>query len=248
MGSSYARDGELRERGMRRRGYPQIRGVGFRRARVPRYRVGMARRRAVGAIGAITGLALFAACSGQPETPAPTSLPTQAVTPEPSTPPGGTPEPTPFPTDQLPERLSDLVTEPVLPDEASEFTTDGAAAFAHYIIDATNWAYATGDVAPLLDHCSEDSGYCTAVSAEVGALNDAGLARYGGLGELAISSADLFSAEVDALIYGAVSLSAFVDLAADGSLSESGDSTETDVIFHLGYIDAHWRLEALGRE
>ena len=71
---------------------------------------------------------------------------------------------------------------------------------------------------------------------------------YGGLGELAISSADLFSAEVDALIYGAVSLSAFVDLAADGSLSESGDSTETDVIFHLGYIDAHWRLEALGRE
>ena len=245
MGSSYARDGELRERGMRGRGYPQIRGVGFRRARVPRYRVGMARRRAVGVIGVIAGLALLAACSGQPETPAPTSLPTQTVTPEPSTPPGGTPEPTPFPTDQLPERLSDLVTEPVLPDEASEFTTDGAAAFAHYIIDATNWAIASGDPGRLLESCSDEAKYCQNVDADVTAERDGVVVRHGGFTHLEATQVDLYQDDHRAFVTGTVHREPYVDIDEFGAASTQVGGSEFEVVFQLVFDD-NWILEGAG--
>ncbi len=208
----------------------------------------MARRRAVGVIGVIAGLALLAACSGQPETPAPTSLPTQTVTPEPSTPPGGTPEPTPFPTDQLPERLSDLVTEPVLPDEASEFTTDGAAAFALYIIDAANWAYATGDAAPLLDHCSEDSGFCESVRANAGQLDEEGIVRYGGFATVEVASVDLFSPEMDALLAGTVTVTPLIDLDEAGIVVFEYDAETHQVNFHVTHSDGRWRLEAVASQ
>ena len=235
-------------RGMRRRGYPQIRGVGFRRARVPRYRVGMTRRQAVGAIGAITGLALLAACSGQPETPVPTSLPTQSVAPEPSTPPSGTPVLTPFPTDQLPERLSDLVTEPVLPDEASEFTTDGAAAFAQYVTDAANWAYATGDATFLSDVCSPESAFCRGVAEEANLILDEGRTRFGGLTTVEILAVELFSDESDALVSGSVILGSSIDLDANGALLTQGEGASANVTYHVTFIGGAWILNAAGAE
>ena len=220
--------------------------MGFRRARVPRYRVGMARRQAVGVIGVIAGLALLAACSGQPETPAPTSLPTQSVAPEPSTPPSGTPEPTRFPTDQLPERLSDLVTEPVLPDEASEFTTDGAAAFAHYIIDATNWAYATGDAAPLLDHCSEDSGFCESVAEHAPVFGSGGLVRFGGLMTLSVDSVELYTDDDVAFAIGTISVGEATDLDAEGFKSGEVGQRDLDVTLQIQFVAGMWILLLAG--
>ncbi len=241
-----ARDDELRERGVRRRGYPQIRWVGFRRAGEPRYRVEMVRRRAAGAIGAIAALALLAGCGVQSQAPEPTSLPTQSVAPEPSTEPAGTPEPTPFPTDQLPERLSDLVTEPVLPVEAREFTTDGAAAFAQYVIDATNWAYATGDAAPLLDHCSEDSAYCQSVMAHAPEFEGAERTRFGGLMTLTVDSVELYADDAVAFVIGTASVGEATDLDTEGFKSGEVDQRDLDVTLQMQFTAGIWTLLLAG--
>ncbi len=206
----------------------------------------MARRRAVGVIGVIAGLALLAACSGQPETPAPTSLPTQTVTPEPSTPPSGTPEPTRFPTDQLPERLSDLVTEPVLPDEASEFTTDGAAAFAHYIIDASTLIHANGDVHPLLAVCSDGSGFCEALAEQAPSFADGSRVRFGGLSSIEVTNVELYADEQVAFVVADYSRDPYIDLDRHGALLEDVEGNEYPVIFHLTFQGDQWILETAG--
>ena len=91
-----------------------------------------------------------ASTTGAVETPAPSADPSTEPDDDPAT-----PAPT-LPTD-LPEPLADLVTEPVYPEAAREFTHDGAAAFIQYVIDATDWAYATGDPSYLLDVCDEEA-------------------------------------------------------------------------------------------
>ena len=82
----------------------------------------------------------------------PVSAPT-VTTPTPAPAVAESDGPSPYATDQLPERLFVLVSEPVFPDAAREFTTDGAAAFSQYVVDAVNWAYATGDSDPLAAVC-----------------------------------------------------------------------------------------------
>ena len=240
-----ARDDELRERGVRRRGYPQIRWVGFRRAGEPRYRVEMVRRRAAGAIGAIAALALLAGCGVQSQAPEPTSLPTQSVAPEPSTEPAGTPEPTPFPTDQLPERLSDLVTEPVLPVEAREFTTDGAAAFARYIMDASTWAFAGGDASLLLSACDDTTSFCE-LATDAAPFIDGERVRFGGLNTIEVTDVELYADDQVAFVFAGYSREPSVDVDRDGYLLNEDSGAEYDVIFHLEYRDGAWMLQAAG--
>ncbi|MFZ2428994.1 MAG: DUF6318 family protein, partial [Propioniciclava sp.] len=210
--------------------------------------VGMVRRWAVGVIGTIAVLALLSGCAGQSDPPVPTRLPTQSVAPEPSTEPAGTPGPTPFPTEDLPERLSDLVTKPVIPDEAHEFTADGAAAFAQYVIDATNWAYATGDAAPLLDHCSEDSGYCDSVATNASLMRDGSLSRHGGLITIVIQEVVLYSDHEDALLEADLALAEYLDIDALGYLVAEGPGGESAVILHMTFMGDAWRLDAAGNE
>ena len=228
---------------MRRRGYPQIRWVGCRRAGEPRYRVEMVRRRAAGAIGA-----LLAGCAAQSDPPVPTSSPTQSVTHEPSTEPAGTPGPTPFPTDQLPERLSDLVTEPVLPVEAREFTTDGAAAFTQYVTAAANWAYATGDATFLTGVCSTESAFCSGVAEDADLLLGEGRTRFGGLTEVEIRAVDLYPDQSDALVFGTAILSGYVDLDSNGGLLSQRERASADVIYHVAFVDGQWTLVAAANE
>ena len=205
----------------------------------------MVRRWVAGAIGAIAALALLAGCAGQSDPPVPTSLPTQSVAPEPSTEPAGTPGPTPFPTEDLPERLSDLVTKPVLPEAAGEFTTDGAAAFARYIIDATNWALASGDPSLLLLSCSPDAKYCQNVEEDVTAERDGAVVRHGGASTVEATEVDLYQEDQRAFVTGTVHRDPYVDIDTLGVSIQQVDGSEFEVVFKLIFED-RWVLEGAG--
>ena len=208
----------------------------------------MAQVTVAGAVGVIAVLALLAGCSSQPDPPAAPSTPVETVAPEPSTEPDTTPEPTPFPTEDLPERLSDLVSEPVLLPEAREFTTDGAIAFAQYVIDATNWAYATGDAAPLLDHCSEDSGYCQSVMAHAPEFEGAGRTRFGGRDSALANEVELYPDDRVVYVMATFSRAPYIDLDRGGLLLHQREGEDREVIFAAEHVDGVWILIGVGAD
>ena len=148
--------------------------------------------------------------------------------------------------DQLPERLSDLVSEPVFPDAAREFTTDGAAAFSQYVVDAVNWAYATGDSSFLLNHCAEDSGFCAGVRDDATMMVTDGRVRHGGMLSYAIDTVELYPNEDDAFVVGVTTVTATVDLDSDGRALTETDERELDVTMQMAFSDGGWTLLLAG--
>lgn len=185
----------------------------------------------------------LAACSGDGEDPAPPIDPTDAVTDN-----GPTEDPATVPPEDLPEPLADLVSEPVYPDAATEFTPDGAEAFVHYVIEATNWAYATGDVSHLLDYCSEESGYCTSVLESTDQMASEGRTRYGGAVSIDIEEVEIYVDEQDAFVNGIILIDSFVDLDDHGAVMDEIDPVELSGTLQIQFTDNHWTLLLAGGE
>lgn len=192
---------------------------------------------------AAAAVLMLAACSSVPDDP--TVPPTTPVVETPT--PAPTEESTaPELPDDLPERLADLVSEPVYPDAAREFTADGAAAFVQYVMDAGTWVYVTGDAAYLMEVCSDSSGFCSTVAGHSDDFRDGTRVRFGGDQWLEVSAVDLFEVDGLAFVAGLYSRNAYVDLDDDGTVVAESDSTSYEVRFQLGYVDDAWVLEGAG--
>lgn len=181
-------------------------------------------------------LAMAAGCSGA--TPAATSSSPTTASPAPTT---TSAAPT---TDQLPAPLRDLVSEPVLPP--AEFTEAGAEAFLQYVIDAVNWAYATGDTSYLTDVCAETSGFCTNVSDGATQLVDEGATRHGGVASLGELSSEVVEDTQSAIVSFEVHTDAFVDF--DSTETEIGTDTSqsTSGLAVMRYHPSGWQLREVG--
>ncbi|SNU02447.1 hypothetical protein SAMN06298212_13627 [Ruaniaceae bacterium KH17] len=198
-------------------------------------------------MAAIAVLLACAGCSTQADPPASTTgaVETPAPSADPSTEPDddpATPVPT-LPTD-LPEPLADLVTEPVYPEAAREFTHDGAAAFIQYVIDAGNWAFATGDASPLMEHCDKESRYCANV-ADSASEFDPAVVRFGGLAEADVTEIEIFAEASKGFASGTISRASYVDIDASGTILREVESNEFDAVFELAF-DQQWFLVGAG--
>ena len=200
-------------------------------------------------MAAIAVLLACAGCSTQADPPAPTTgaVETPAPSADPSTEPDddpATPAPT-LPTD-LPEPLADLVTEPVYPEAAREFTHDGAAAFIQYVIDAGNWVYSAGDSSHLEAVCSDESAFCAALVEHAPQFAQGGLIRFGGESRFEATAIDVFADEEMAFIAGVYSRSRYVDVDSRGDVAGESDSAEYEVRFQARFKDGDWILEGAG--
>lgn len=185
-------------------------------------------------------------CGVEPELEPPVPAPTVTTpTPAPAVPESD--GPSPYATDQLPERLFVLVSEPVFPDAAREFTTDGAAAFSQYVVDAVNWAYATGDSDPLAAVCDEDSAFCQSAHEHAPQFVGDERVRFGGLHSVEITSVEIYADDGVAFAFSVYSRDGFVDLDREGLLVEEAEADETEVTFHLEFRDGAWFLLGAGR-
>ncbi|SNU02704.1 hypothetical protein SAMN06298212_1513 [Ruaniaceae bacterium KH17] len=204
-------------------------------------------------MAAIAVLLACAGCSTQGDPPEPTTgaveSPASSADPiaESSTEPDDDPA-TPAPTlpADLPEPLADLVTEPVYPEAAREFTHDGAAAFIQYVMDASNWADATGDASFLIDFCSEESEYCKSVANRAIMVASGEVTRFGGVVTADITSIELYSEESDALIGLSARLDPYVDVDAKQLILAESEGGAVDAVFHAEFRDNQWRLLAAG--
>lgn len=191
----------------------------------------------------LAGVMALAACSGDGEDPAPPIDPTDAVTDN-----GPTEDPATVPPEDLPEPLADLVSEPVYPDAATEFTPDGAEAFVHYVMDAANWAYATGDASHLLDYCNEESGYCSSVTENAVAVANGFITRYGGLLEPTIHEIEIYPEHSDAFVSTTVNVSAYKDVDESGQITTEFDDRVLEVTFQASFDAGKWHLLLAGGE
>lgn len=181
-------------------------------------------------------LAMAAGCSGA--TPAATSSSPTTASPAPTT---TSAAPT---TDQLPAPLRDQVSEPVLPP--AEFSEAGAEAFLQYVIDAVNWAVATGDTSYLEASCVETSGFCQNAIAGANELHEQGITRHGGAAELSgIRSLELLSEGGGAIAQLELSISASADINRQGSREELSETTVNGTAV-LEFGDDEWLLRELG--
>lgn len=156
--------------------------------------------------------------------------------------------PTPYPEDVLPERLSDLVSEPVFPELAHEYSPEGAAAFVTYVMDAAIWLYAGGDGSFLTAVCSDSAGFCQSVSDTAAELMSEETVRFGALNHLDITSVTWHPEENASYVFADFSSDPGIDLDPDGVLVREFGVKEYPVVFHVIYRDDAWVLEAAGSE
>ena len=179
-------------------------------------------------------LAMAAGCSGA--TPAATSSSPTTASPAPTT---TSAAPT---TDQLPAPLRDQVSEPVLPP--AEFSEAGAEAFLQYVIDAVNWAVATGDTSYLEASCVETSGFCQNAIAGANELHEQGITRHGGVTRILIVRQDLVDDTSSAVLDVEVHVDSFVDVT-DNETIRSTDGSETLGRSVLAF-EGSWIVRELG--
>lgn len=197
----------------------------------------------------LAGVMTLVACSGTGEDLEPPIEPTDLITPsddEPTEDPD-VDDPATIPPEDLPEPLADLVSEPVYPEAATEFTPDGAEAFVHYVIEATNWAFAMGDPTKLVEWCIDDAVFCESVGEQSSFHHEHGWLRYGGDAAVdAVTGVDVFIDENAAVVSATIRVNERIDLEPNGTVADESDTSKIAMTFVLQYQGSSWQLEEAG--
>lgn len=124
-----------------------------------------------------------------------------------------------------------------------EPTTDGAIAAATYFLQLTDYAFASGDTAPLLSVSADDCKHCAFVADQVDAMAD---------GKYTSEAAPLLvsystSTEIRPDEWFSVRLRVNQEFtrvsdASGAVVDESGD-LNADFIFAIGWLGDRWRIE-----
>lgn len=176
-------------------------------------------------VPAIVGVALVVGCTGGGTGPGEsTGPPVVEVTPTP------TPSPTP-------------VVKPEPPAAMSEPTTDGAIAAATYFLQLTDYAFASGETAPLRSLSADDCKHCAFVVGQVDAMAD---------GKYTSEAAPLLvsystSNEIRPDEWFSVRLRVNQEFTrisdATGAVVDESGSLDADFVFAISWLGDRWRVE-----
>lgn len=116
---------------------------------------------------------------------------------------------------------------PEMPAEAKEMTAEGAAAFAKHYFEVADYAYATGDVAPLKALVVEECSACLAAITDIEDVYSKG-GRFQGVDATITSAAAPPPDDQGTIVSVVMSESASSVVRADGSI-ESETSATRDI-------------------
>ena len=178
-------------------------------------------------------LALVGGCTGGADRP------DESVTAVPSLTPTMSPSPSPTPTPM--ER-------PVEPAAMSKPTPEGAIAAATHFLALYDYAFSSGDSAPLMAMSADGCEYCTYVRDEVQTMVDSGWVsirqplRVIDSSSTEIREDEWFRAQLT------VEQAALIAVDPDGVQHEAGDGGVANFIFAIAWLGDRWRVEAVGLE
>ncbi|WP_046529227.1 DUF6318 family protein [Cellulomonas sp. FA1] len=159
-----------------------------------------------------------------------------AATPTPSTTPTATTSPTAAPT-PTPMRFP-------TPDPAiAEPTPEGAIAAGTQFLALYDYAYSTGDAAPLLEMSAEGCVFCTSTRDEVRAMVEDGYASLREPASVVWSDSAEIREDEWFRVHLRVEQGPLFTIASDGSRHQTSDGGTVDLIFAMSWLGDRWRVE-----
>lgn len=179
--------------------------------------------------GAVTVLAavLLGACTGGGE---PVATPTATATPSPTAEPSPTPTPMAFPTPAA------AISEP---------TPEGAIAAGTQFVALYDYAFSTGDAAPLMAMSGEGCGLCASVRDDVQAMVDGGFASVRQPAQVVESDSTEIREDEWFRVHLRVEQGPLVTVDPDGTREQTSDGSTVDFIFEISWIGDRWRIEGV---
>lgn len=174
------------------------------------------------------------------EAEAPTAAPaTGEETAEPTASPSAA-ETSAEPADAGDVPLIDTLVEPVAPDMTKDDA--GALAFTNYAIDVLNYAYATGDSAPLHEIYDPAATHLATVAGTVDQIGDGGLTQYGGDGWMDMTQMISvgWPSEDVATVTFTLQYAAGEVRDSSGQVLHQADGGFTDVVYELEWRGEEW--------
>jgi hypothetical protein len=151
------------------------------------------------------------------------------------------PTATPTPTMQIPD-----VPEPVLPDEANEYTSDGAIAFVHYAVEVVNRAYVTGDTQSLLAIGTKDCPPCRRAADDIGAVFERGNVYRGGQVTLVRTDWVALGENVTPTVPSVANISELTEVTPAGAVIETFPAeSKVTLLWDLRWDSNRWLLDDL---
>ena len=205
--------------------------MGRQGTRTPRVRVDRRGQRVrAAAVSALLGvLVLVAGCA--PGGGQGAATPRSSTTPTATSTPTAAPTPTPmaFPT----------------PDPAiAEPTPEGAVAAGTQFLALYDYAYSTGDAAPLLAMSAEGCEYCTYVGDKVQEMVDGGYASIREPSRVMWSDSAEIREDEWFRVHLRVEQGALFTVSPDGAREQTSDGSIVDMIFAVSWVEG-WRVEAV---
>jgi hypothetical protein len=173
--------------------------------------------------------ALLAACTAG-DVPGPAGpSPTTSVTTTSAATADAAPTPLAFPT----------------PDPAiAEPTPEGAVAAGTQFLALYDYAFSTGDSAPLLEMSAEGCEYCTYVGDKVQEMVDAGHASIREPAQVVWSDSTEIREDEWFRVHLRVEQGPLFTLLPDGTREQTSDGSMVDMIFAVSWVEG-WRVEAV---
>ena len=178
-------------------------------------------------------LALVGGCTGGADRP------DESVTAVPSLTPTMSPSPSPTPTPM--ER-------PVEPAAMSKPTPEGAIAAATHFLALYDYAFSSGDSAPLMAMSADGCEYCTYVRDEVEVMVDGGWTSIADPLQVIDSSSTEIREDEWFRVHLTVEQGPVVAVASDGTRHQTSDGSVRDFIFAISWIGDRWQVQAAGVE
>jgi hypothetical protein len=152
--------------------------------------------------------------------------------------PTATPTATPTPTADIP-----VVPVPVLPEEAKEYTSDGAIAFVHYAVEVINRAYVTGDTQSLLAIGTDDCPTCRRTAEDIDTVFASGNVVRGGAVTLEQTDWVALGENVIPTVPSVVAIAEMTEVAPDGRIVTTIPAeSDLTMLWDLVWEDERWLL------
>jgi hypothetical protein len=149
-----------------------------------------------------------------------------------------TPSATPTPTVEIPE-----VPVPSLPDEATEYTSDGAIAFVRYAVEVINRAYLTGDTDSIADISTDACAACLSAIEVIDGVYSRGNRLEGGQMTLVRTDWVAMGENVVPTVPAVVDISVMEEVAANNDVvATTPADVALELLWDLEWHDGAWVL------
>lgn len=129
--------------------------------------------------------------------------------------------------------------------EFSEPTPEGAIAAGTQFIALYDYAFSTGDAAPLLAMSGPECDLCASIGADVQEMVDGGYATEAEPMRVVTSDSTEIREDEWFRVHLRVEQGAVVTIDSNGSRQETAQGGQVDAIFAMAWVGGRWRVEAL---